>query len=112
MSAAQALRAARAAGIKVMLDGDGLLLEADAEPPRPILRVLKTHKPEIMALLRPGDDGWSAADWQAFFDERAAILEFDGGLPRAEAEARAFACCVAKSSGELAARVLRRMRGS
>ena len=30
------------------------------------------------------------------FDERAGIAEFDGGLPRAEAEARAFACCVAE----------------
>jgi hypothetical protein len=30
----------------------------------------------------------------AFFDERAGIAEFDGGLPRASAEARAFACCV------------------
>jgi hypothetical protein len=25
-------------------------------------------------------------DWQAYFDERAGIREFDGGLPRAEAE--------------------------
>jgi hypothetical protein len=29
-------------------------------------------------------------DWQAYFDERAGIREFDGGLPRAEAELRAF----------------------
>ena len=26
------------------------------------------------------------ADWQAMFDERAGIREFDGGFPRAEAE--------------------------
>ncbi len=76
--------------------GDRLLLEADAEPPRPILDRLASHKPGIMALLRPGDDGWSPEDWRACYDERAAILEFDGGLPRTEAEARAFACCVAK----------------
>jgi hypothetical protein len=37
-----------------------------------------------------------AEDWQVFFDERAAIAEFDGGLPRAQAEARAFAICVAE----------------
>ena len=35
-----------------------------------------------------------SAFWQVFFDERAGIAEFDGGLPRDEAEARAFACCV------------------
>jgi hypothetical protein len=29
-----------------------------------------------------------------FFDERAGITEFDGGLPRTQAEAQAFACCV------------------
>jgi hypothetical protein len=29
---------------------------------------------------------WSACDWQAYFEERAGIREFDGGLPRTEAE--------------------------
>jgi hypothetical protein len=47
-----------------------------------------------LVLLRPGPDGWSAEDWQIFFGERAGIAEFDGGLPRPEAEARGFACCV------------------
>jgi hypothetical protein len=28
----------------------------------------------------------SRDDWQAYFDERAGIREFDGGLPRPEAE--------------------------
>jgi hypothetical protein len=37
---------------------------------------------------------WSDMDWLAFFDERASIAEFDGGLPRSSAEARAFECCV------------------
>ena len=32
---------------------------------------------------------WSEEDWQTAFDERAAILEYDGGLPRDEAESRA-----------------------
>jgi hypothetical protein len=41
-------------------------------------------------------DSWSGEDWRAFFDERAGIAEFDGGLPRLEAEARAFTCCVAE----------------
>jgi hypothetical protein len=34
---------------------------------------------------------WSLADWQTFYDERAAIREFGGGLDRAVAEARALA---------------------
>lgn len=34
-------------------------------------------------------------DWLAFFDERAGIMEFDGGLDRAGAEKRAIAATVA-----------------
>jgi hypothetical protein len=61
-----------------------------------MLDVLLRHKAEIVALLRPGQDGWSAADWQVFFDERAGIAEFDGGLSPFQAETNAFACCVAE----------------
>ncbi len=94
MSAAEALKAARAVGIHLEVDGDDLVLEASAQPPSAILEGLSQHKAEIVAVLRPGRDGWSADDWQAFFDERAGIMEFDGRLPRAEAEARALACCI------------------
>jgi hypothetical protein len=37
---------------------------------------------------------WDAADYRALFDERAAILELDGGLARSLAEARATEHCV------------------
>ena len=94
MSAAEALKAARAVGIHLEVDGDDLLLEASARPPTAILEVLSQHKAEIVAVLRPGRDGWSAEDWQAFFDERAGIMEFDGRLSRTEAEAQALACCI------------------
>ena len=94
MSVAQAIKAARAAGIELALDGDDLVLEAPSAPPAAVLHALSRHKAEIVALLRPGRDGWSAEDWQVYFDERAGIAEFDGGLPRAEAEAQAFDCCV------------------
>src|SRR5215472_1420938 len=94
MSAAEVLKAARAAGIELGLDGDDLLLAAAAPPPASLLDLLSLDKAGIVALLRPGRDGWSAEDWQAYFDERAGIAEFDGGLPRPEAEARAFECCV------------------
>jgi hypothetical protein len=94
MSAVEALKAARAAGFHLGIDGDDLVLEAPAPPPPAVIDLLSRHKAEVMALLRPAEDGWSAEDWQIFFDERAGIVEFDGGLPRAEAEAQAFACCV------------------
>jgi hypothetical protein len=96
MSAANALKAALAAGVAVRLDGDDLVLEAAAEPPAAILELLSRYKPAVVALLRPGQDGWSAEDWRVVFDERAGIAEFDGGLSRAAAEASAFTDCVAE----------------
>ena len=39
---------------------------------------------------------WTTEDWQAFFGERAGIVEFDGGQSREQAEAAAFECCVAE----------------
>jgi hypothetical protein len=96
MTAAHALKSARAVGIRVRSDGDHLELEASALPPSDVLELLSRYKADILKLLRPANDGWSAYDWQVFFDERAGIAEFDGGLPRAEAEARAFECCVAE----------------
>jgi hypothetical protein len=96
MSAAESLKAARAAGIYLGIDSDDLVLEASLLPPAAVLDALSRHKAEIMALLRSAKDGWSVEDWQVFFDERAGIAEFDGGLPRLEAEARAVACCVAE----------------
>jgi hypothetical protein len=70
------------------------VLQAASTPPAAVLDTLSRHKVEIVALLRPSEDGWSAEDWQVFFEERAGIVEFNGGLPRVEAEAQAFACCV------------------
>lgn len=94
MSAVQALKLARAAGVRIGIDGDALTLTAEAAPPADVLDLLSCHKAEVIALLRTGSDGWSGEDWLALFDERAAIAEFDGGLPRQGAEMRAFDCCV------------------
>ena len=94
MSAAEALIAARSAGIRIQIDGGDLMLDAPAPPPADVLDLLKRHKAAIVSLLRPGSDGWSAMDWQEFFDERAGIAEFNRGLPRDQAEAHAFSCCV------------------
>ena len=66
-----------------------------AAPPSPaVLELLSRHKLAIVAWLRPGPDGWSRDDWHSYFDERAGLAEFDGGLSRDHAEARAFSCCV------------------
>jgi hypothetical protein len=94
MRAIDVLEGARTAGIAVAVDGEDLLLHATSAPSASMLDALSRHKPEILALLRRGPDGWSAVDWQEFYQECAGIAEFDGRLPRPEAEAMAFACCV------------------
>ena len=94
MSAMDALRAARAAGVELRVDGEALVLEAASPPPADVIDMLSRHKPALVALLRSGRDDWTAQNWKTFQDERAAMAEFDGGFPRQEAEARAFGACV------------------
>jgi hypothetical protein len=96
VSAAETLKAARAAGILIGIEGDALTLEAAAAPPSGMLDLLARHKAGVVALLRLGNDGWSGEDWLTFFEERASIAGCDGKLPRALSDARAFACCVAE----------------
>jgi hypothetical protein len=96
MNPAQALALARSAGITIKIDGEDMLVEALGPPPAAVLDLLSHHKTGILRMLRPTPDGWSAANWQIFFQERASILEFDGALSRSQAEERAFACCNAE----------------
>jgi hypothetical protein len=96
MSAVETLQAARAAGVHLGVDGDALVLDAASAPPAAVLEALSRHKADVVALLRPGRDGWSVEDWLAYFDERAGSIEFAGGQPCPEAEAQAYACCVAE----------------
>lgn len=95
MTAILALKAAVAAGITIEAVGDVLRLTARAAPPTEILEQLRRHKAEVIGLVTPGGPyRWTALDWHVFFEERAAIAEFDGGMSRAEAETNAYECCV------------------
>ena len=94
MNAADALKTARAAGIRVGIDGADLVLEASAAPPPAVLDTLSRNKAEIIALLRSSNDGWTAEDWQAFYDERAGLAEFDNGTSRTQAERVAYDRCI------------------
>jgi len=54
LGAKKALDAANAAGVTITLDGDNLALRAKSEPPAPVLLALRTHKAEIVEILRRG----------------------------------------------------------
>jgi hypothetical protein len=76
VSAAEALKAARAAGVSIRIDGDDLVLEASASPAPAVLDALSSHKAAIVALLRPASDGWlpedaaNARQWRNQLDAR------------------------------------------
>ena len=94
MSAVEALRMAQENGIRLGIAGADLILDAEREPAPTVLEAIRRHKADIVALIAADHDAWTAEDWQAFFDERTRIAEFDGGQTREQAEARAFECCV------------------
>ena len=85
----QVLCAARHMGIEVLLAHGGLRLVARLEPAQRIIDALIAHKPAIIALLTPDASDWTGEDYEMFYEERAAILEYEHGVPRHEAEARA-----------------------
>lgn len=86
MTAATAIEAAIAAGITIKVDRERLVLSAPHRPDLQLREELRREKPAIVAYLRCLA-AWTDEDWQALFDERAGMMEFDGGLSRAEAEA-------------------------
>ena len=51
MNAAEVIKEAAAAGIRIAIEGDGLSLEATAQPPKAIIELITQHKPEIINLL-------------------------------------------------------------
>jgi len=59
MSATDALKAARAAGIRLGIDGDAFTLEASEAPSPGVLDLLLRHKAGIIAFLppAPANDG-------------------------------------------------------
>jgi hypothetical protein len=83
MSATEALKAARAAGLRLDLDGGDIVVEAPSPPPRAVLDLLVRYKATIIK------DRLLIRDEEMLLQERAAIIEHDGGAPREWAEALA-----------------------
>ncbi len=87
MSARIALEVAYRSGLSVSVQNGRLCLRADEAPPPAVLAQIKVHRNEILLLLTAEADANDAhvAAWVEW-NERAAIMEYDGGMTRAEAE--------------------------
>jgi hypothetical protein len=84
MNAASALAAIREAGFSVVIHADGLRLGGSSKMPgATVIQLAREFKIGIERLLR---DEQALQDANDAFEERAAIAEYEGGLPRAVAE--------------------------
>ena len=78
MNAAQVMKQAAAAGIRIAIEGDSLSLEATAPPPQAIIELITKHKPEIINLLRSGREGLAEVTWL----DMAVAVENEAGRHR------------------------------
>lgn len=83
MNTATLLASCKQSGVTIRLEGDRLKVAGDEAAVTKLLPILKAHKQDLLALLTELE--------RDFFEERAAIAEFDGGLSRSKAEAFAMA---------------------
>jgi hypothetical protein len=87
---------ARAAGLEVQAR-DGRLMIRGPRRAEPVVRRLLAHKALVLHALTGGGAGSDItpdqlpADWHLLWDERAAIMEYEGEMPRERAETRALA---------------------
>ena len=93
MDGIELLRQARAAGLVVMAEGHRLRIRGPRQAD-PVARRLLEHKAVILdalascrLILYVSDPDDLPGDWRVEWEERAAIMEYDGGLPRERAEA-------------------------
>ena len=79
MTSLEVLSAVIQTGGRLTPNGNTITVEAPAPLPQDILALVRRHKADLLDLLEA-------------FEERAAIMEYDGHLARAEAEPLAWAC--------------------
>ncbi len=85
MNALNLIQEVTRAGATMTLEGGDLVLSGARPLPDDLVEQLRRHKPEVVATLKN-----EPVDPEAY-EERAAIMEYDGGLSREEAEAFAHA---------------------
>jgi len=86
------LREARAVGLAVRAEGDRLVIRGPRQA-EPVARKLLAHKYDVLPLLARchGLSKDDPADWQDWYEERAAMRQFEAGYEKAIAERLAYA---------------------
>jgi hypothetical protein len=87
---AEIIREVEAAGGHLAANGNRLQISAPRPLPGRLVDGLRRSKADVLTFLSGGRVTWDAADWREWIAERSAILEYDGELPRAEADHRAY----------------------
>jgi TubC N-terminal docking domain len=93
VKAAAVLQDLAARGVRLEVHGTDLIADGPADAlPDELIDRLRAFKAELLGHLGGAveEQPWAAADWRAYFHERAAVREHDGGLSRPEAECLAF----------------------
>src|SRR5262245_25084260 len=80
MNAAEVIKEATAAGVRIAIEGDGLLLEATTAPPKSVIELITQHKAEIINQLRAGPTG--AAEAQVSWLDMVVAVENEAGRHR------------------------------
>ena len=95
MTAATIIQRIRVAGGAISLADDRLKLSIPKSLSDELIPEIRERKDAIRRALRyEAGDPWNSADYATFLEERAGIMEHDGGLPREEAERRAREECI------------------
>jgi hypothetical protein len=96
------LEEARAAGLIVLAEGGRLRIRGPRRA-EPIAQRLIAHKDAVLGALAAQQSPARGVrvedldpDWRVEWEERAAIMEFEGGAPRERAEAAALAEIIKK----------------
>ncbi len=99
MDALTLLAEARKAGLAVLVEGDRLRVRGPRRAEAIAKKLLALKPAVVQALAAQGTPAVSPSpgpralppDWFVLWDERAAIMEYDGKMSREHAEARALA---------------------
>jgi hypothetical protein len=95
LNPAELIAKAEGLGVHLVADGSHLRCKYESRFPEELKAELVAHKPVLIAYLLGFADGTACridspadlpSEWRLEWEERSAIMQYDGGLPREQAE--------------------------